>query len=128
MYTFGLGTYYLILCMFYEARGEDLSGKIAVGHVILNRARERGLTVEQVVKEPHQFSWYDPSKSHVIPQSGDREMEDCIRAAFMLGVEVMDGKNLDGANHYYNPHKVSPSWADDMTEVAVIGNHRFLRG
>ena len=34
---------------------------------------------------------------------------------------------LQHADHYYNPNVASPTWRHDMVEVAVIGNHRFMR-
>jgi len=126
--SFGMGVYYLTLCIFYEARGESLEGKIAVGHVILNRSRERGLTVEEIVKEPYQFSWYKPGIEHKIPQAADGEVSECFEAVTMLWSEIMDGKNLKGANHYFNPSKVNPSWAKSMLHITTIGNHKFFKG
>ena len=44
--------------IFHEARGESREGQIAVGHVILNRVKDRRYpdTVRGVVWQPKQFS------------------------------------------------------------------------
>jgi len=128
MSDYGMGLIYLAFCLFYEAKGEPIEGMVAVGHVIVTRARERNMSVEAVITQPHQFSWYKKGISFDIPEREVKYFARCIQAAHILAQEILDGKDLDGANHYYNPHKVSPTWASKMEVVARIGNHVFLRG
>tara|TARA_R110002126_G_scaffold3338_5_gene19096 strand:- start:2710 stop:3096 length:387 start_codon:yes stop_codon:yes gene_type:complete len=47
--------------IYHEARGEPYLGRLAVGHVTINRAKSKkfkGDTICAVVKRPNQFSWY----------------------------------------------------------------------
>lgn len=48
-----------------EARGEPLKGKLAVGHVILNRTNEEFMgakTICETIYKPHQFSYIKKAK------------------------------------------------------------------
>ena len=42
---------------------------------------------------------------------------------------ILDSYDLtNGATHYYNPDKVpTPSWANKLTKIIVIGNHHFYK-
>lgn len=119
---------YLAFCMYYEAGGEPIDGKIAVGHVILNRARERHLSVARVVMQSSQFEWYTPGMTFKVPEVRIPEFTECIIAVQRLAAEVLDGENLRGANHFFNPKLVKPYWADDMVLITKIGNHVFYKG
>lgn len=116
---------YLAINIYFEARGEPLEGKKAVAHVVLNRLRKKNKSIKSVVFQPWQFSW---ANSDNRPPIGDyAAFIECQRAAFDCLEERLEGKDLFGADHYYNPAVVSPSWAIPMTEIAIIGNHRFMR-
>lgn len=122
--------------IYHEARGEPISGQFAVAQVVLNRVnnpRRYPDTVCEVVyqtkvrkgKKIAQFSWV--TDEPVI------DIEDPVeQAAFAMAVEVaiMEMHNyvdrIDGAQYYYNPNKADPRWAAAMTEIKVIGNHRFM--
>ena len=117
---------WLALCIFHEARGEPEAGQIAVAQVIMNRVEERGLSVEEIVKQPYQFSWVQDKPA--VKFSEYHVLAKCFRSAYKCLEARMNGDVLKGANHYYNPHKVSPQWADRMSIVKEIGNHVFLRG
>ena len=55
------------LCIWAEARGEGMEGRVAVGSVVLNRVkhgrmndpwgRRYGRSVHTVIMAPYQFSW-----------------------------------------------------------------------
>lgn len=119
---------WLALCIFFESRGEPLEGQVAVAHVIVNRAEERKLSIEDVVKEPHQFQWYNKDTMAAVVFTELGTFFDCVAVVYKCANERLKGKTLRGANHFYNPHVVNPAWAKEMTIVRQIGNHLFLRG
>ena len=118
---------YLTEAIYHEARGEDLSGQIAIGWVILNRAAYPYYpdTVEEVVTNRCHFSYRcDGSLNR-----GYREIE-AYKMAIAVAEGILNGDYPDptnGADHYLNPRKVSrtPKWARVYPRVAVIGEHHF---
>lgn len=114
---------WLAINIYHEARGEPLEGKIAVGHVTLNRLRKERKSVKEVILRPFQFSW---ANNKFPPIRNYAAFIECQNAAMLCFGERLEGKDLFKADHYYAPDKVTPSWAKKMTEIAVIGNHRFM--
>ena len=120
--------------IFAEAAGEFYSGKVAVGWVVRNRVESRKFpnTYWGVIFQRAQFSgvnsklWkltYDLKKMTAYQFS---VWQDCLKIA----QDVIEDKVSDpthGADHYYNPSLVSPSWAKKMEPIITIGNHLFLK-
>lgn len=54
--------------IFYEARGEDLTGKTLVANVVMNRVKSTAwsTTICKVVYQPHQFTWTKNKKRKVM--------------------------------------------------------------
>ena len=119
------GLFWLGVNIYHEARGESLEGQIAVGHVVLNRAEKKHRDVKSIVLQPYQFSWRN---NNTFPPIGNYE---ALRKSFVAAYEVlakrMEGKTLQGADHYFADYIDPPSWADEMTEVVKIGKHTFYR-
>ena len=116
---------WLAINIYHEAQGEPFDGKVAVGHVVLNRLRKEEKSVKDVILRPMQFSWANGGKRPPIKDYS--AFIDCQKAAIQCFEERLEGKDLFGANLYYNPQRCSPSWAKKATEVCVIGNHRFMK-
>lgn len=117
--------FWLAVNIYHEARGEPLEGQIAIGHVCWNRAIKAGASLKDVILKPFQFSWhngnaYPPIKNYDALQS-------CLNVSLKIVNERMEGKDLWRSDHYYNPAKANPSWADKMTFIKRIGNHDFYR-
>lgn len=118
-----------VLCLalnaVHEALGEGERGMAAVTRVVLNRAAvgyKGQTTICGTVYARAQFSW-----THEDPAPAD-PVE--LARAKRIVQGVLEGRYLDrvpGALHYYNPDKVAAWWAPSYTEVAVIGNHRFMK-
>lgn len=122
-----------VLCLaaniYHEARGEGIEGQIAVANTTVNRTNIKRFpsSVCGVVHQKNQFSWV--ADKPYIDLNDPLEMK-AYQKALYLALDVMNGKVEDitkGADHYYNPHKVSPKWAEKITEIAMIGNHRFMK-
>lgn len=119
--------------IYFEARGEELQGRLAVAQVVVNRAASSSFpdSICDVVthaKRPGkyncQFTWYCDGKSDT-PKDDDRYIESLI-----LAIMVLEGKKADligsRVDHYHADY-VSPSWAKKFTRVATIGSHIFYR-
>ena len=118
-----------------EAEGETLEGKLAVGNVVMNRARDPrwGSTVQEVVLQPWQFSAFNSGSPRIsvmrqpIRFAGKEIWRDCIAAACsaMFGFEE-DPTN--GSDHYLvTSIKDRTSWSKGREPEVVIGHHSFYR-
>lgn len=133
------------MCVWGEARGEGLDGKVAVAWVVLNRMRKWSKTVKQVILKPYAFSCFlatDPNRIKLFDplRYGDQSVWDaCCRAVEAArDGEVADPTN--GATHYTvaslwgedHSTKRRPAWyskqcidAGITKETARIGHHIF---
>lgn len=112
-----------------EALQCSFEGKVAVAAVVLNRVRSARFpnTIRGVAHQPLQFSCYNPNVRNrlywgPVPQS----CWDAARAA------VAGQDPSRGADHYFNPYLVQPSWRRTMTFLVRIGTnandtHDFYR-
>lgn len=106
-----------------EAYGEGPEGMRRVAETILNRAAVRGLSVEQVVKQPSQYTGYWSPGPSAQKAMKDPKVRSAAEAAFRLAMEP--GDPTGGADHYFNPNIVNPSWAGSMTPKGQYRNHAF---
>jgi N-acetylmuramoyl-L-alanine amidase len=130
------GSLWLAMTVWMEAQGEPDEGKLAVAHVIMNRARKRKKTVGFVCLEKLQFSCWN-SDSPVRLRLPDIENEDPTwKACAEAAAGAVDGSKPDptkGADHYLNEAVVKkaagklPSWFQPDRVTARIGNHTFLK-
>lgn len=93
-----------------EARGESDLGKKAVAHVILNRAKKRGLTPCQVIRQPGQFSF--KIKHHYSGRDWKKAYQ----------IALNPGGDPTGGALYFN---TVPFKGRKLT--TVIGNHLFYK-
>jgi spore germination cell wall hydrolase CwlJ-like protein len=120
-----------------EARGEYLhpaggiNALIAIGNVVLNRAKLSGTNIASECLKPHQFSCWnknDPNRK-VIESVSD--LNKIYQKCFAVASDVICEKLPDivnGATHYYSTHlRDPPYWAKNQQPVAKIGNHLFFK-
>ena len=103
-----------------EARGEPYEGKVAVAHVVLNRARKNGTSIQTEASRPHQFEGYAAAGR----MSETAARDECERIA----QDVIAGRVSDptqGARHFCTKN-CNPNWASGKTPCATIGNHKFF--
>lgn len=120
----------LAVAIYWEAMGETLTGKRAVGSVIMNRVRSPdfpdtvcGVVTEGGEQGPCQFSfWCDGRSDHPVERGPWRDARAVAR-------ELLAGRGLDptlGALYFHNG-TVMPAWTADLQETARIGDHWFYR-
>lgn len=117
--------------LYFEARGENIVGQVAVAEVILNRVDTDRYpdTVCGVVRQGEarqnacQFSFACDGKAEII---GNREaFEELGKVAWVMlqgKPRILTGK----ATHYHNT-SVKPRWAKKLVRTARIGAHIFYR-
>lgn len=125
----------LARCIWGEARGEDLRGKVAVACVVLNRVANGigwdGTDIKSVILNPHQFSCFNPADPNFqrirAPQMSGDQWRECLYVARA----ALDGLCVDltrGATHYYADWlPIPPKWAAEMRLTVRIGRHLFYR-
>lgn len=118
---------WLTFCVFFEARGEPIDGQVAVAHVVLNRVEKHKISIKEVVQKPKQFSWMNADQRPPIKHNELQYVARCIKSVMICYSERANGYFLDGADHYFNPHEVRPSWSKNMKFIATKGNHEFYR-
>jgi hypothetical protein len=128
----------LARCIWGEARGEPVEGKLAVAHVVMNRKDADtyyGHSIADVILRRWQFSCFnetDPNLSQIIHLTDKNlELTYCRAIADAVVFERTSGRNADptgGATHYHTA-STKPSWADSpqMKHLCRIGNHLFYR-
>lgn len=120
---------WLALNIYYEAGNQPALGKIAVGVVTLNRVGHELFpdTVESVVKQHKQFSWYNTKKA-VVPKTNDAWIESVNIARYVLKLPKNHAiiEQFDGITHFHATY-VRPKWKNSMIKVTQIGDHIFYR-
>lgn len=132
----------LTLTLWGEARGEPLSGIIAVAMVVMNRLKQRYKGDNTAAKVclhtsptgTFQFScWRDEADAmgrmleRIVgnPHNLPPDLAKCREVAQeALAGQLAD--NTRGANHYYEKSIPTPYWAKDLTPLVEIGKHRFF--
>lgn len=117
---------WLALNIYHEARGESLDGMLAVGIVTMNRVASDKYpnTVEGVVKQRSQFSWYwDGRSDNIYDQKAWEVSKDVAR--IVLTKDNLKIKEKIGDSLYYHANYVNPSWSRKKVKMARIDNHIF---
>jgi N-acetylmuramoyl-L-alanine amidase len=114
----------LARAVYWESKGEPLSGQLAVAEVIINRAHSGRFasTVCGVVRQAGQFSFVHRGAIPQAPQ-GSRDWHVAVAIAQIAMQNLADG----GAPRalFFHARRVNPGW--HLTRVATVGNHVFYR-
>lgn len=142
-----------VLCLaknvYFESRGEGVSGQILVVKVTKERSEDPRYpdsicgVVQQSkisynghpIKNKCAFSWYCDGKSDKISfykKNGEinKEKLETFITATTIAIMVLNDdieEICPGVNFYHNPEKSNPTWAKHYTKVCTIGNHDFYR-
>lgn len=112
--------YCLAETIYFESRGEPYLGKVAVGHVVKNRAERSGESICSTVRKPAQFSV--AHKFGTAKTERDQWEESKHLAAKVLRDEVPDPT---GGAEWFHAIYVQPYWAKSKKLALEIGNHLF---
>lgn len=110
--------------VYFESKGESLSGQLAVARVIINRARSGRFASSLcgVVFQPGQFSFV---RGRSIPavNTASQDWQKAV-AITQIALDNSWSNAAEGAL-FFHARRVSPGWR--LTRVAAIDNHIFYR-
>jgi spore germination cell wall hydrolase CwlJ-like protein len=116
----------LAQAVYFESRGEPLTGQLAVARVVINRAAS-GLYPSDycsVVTQRKQFSFVRNGR---IPQANEGSGE-WLRAKAIAQIAHRDlWESEAGDALYFHATYVRPGWANRKTQLARIDTHIFYR-
>jgi len=109
--------------IYFEAKGEPLSGQLAVAEVILNRSKSGRFPkgVCSVVTQPGQFSFV--RGGHVPDIAPNKQYRTAVAVARVALADAWDSPASDAM--YFHARRSAPGW--HRVQVAAIGNHLFYR-
>ncbi|WP_284734614.1 cell wall hydrolase [Sphingosinicella terrae] len=114
----------LARAVYYESKGEPLTGQLTVAEVIINRARSGRFpsTICGVVRQPGQFSFVRRG-SIPTPPASSRDWRVAVGVAQVAIRGLADGAAPRAL--FFHARHVRPGWR--LTRVATVGNHIFYR-
>ncbi len=109
--------------VYFESRGESLSGQLAVAHVVINRAQSGRFpkSLCGVVHQPSQFSFVRGGKMPAVRNPAQWNNAVAIAQIARNG----SWKNHAPGALFFHARYVSPNWR--KTRIAQIDNHIFYR-
>ena len=113
----------MALAIYHEARGEDLGGQLAVGHVILNRIDQSRKSICETVWQRGQFQWTRHAIGRQMPHELTAWRDVQYTALVLLKVKPID--TTDGATLFFNCKLAHPKWHGIVT--VQFGDHVFVR-
>lgn len=109
--------------VYFESKGEPLSGQLAVAEVIINRTTSGRFptSICSVVKQPGQFSFVRGGRIPAV--SANTQYRTATAIAKVALADAWDSPASKAL--YFHARRVSPNWG--KARVAMIGNHVFFR-
>lgn len=110
--------------IYFESKGEPLSGQLAVADVIINRSKSGRFpsSICSVVKQPGQFSFVRHGSIPSI-DTGRKTYRTAMAVAQIALAKAWDSPVPKAL--FFHAKRVSPGWG--LTKVAAIGHHVFYR-
>ena len=112
---------WLTLNVYHEARSEPRIAQMAVANVTLNRAREQGVKIEDIVRQPRQFSWTG-KKGSLLPDD-PKAFITCLQSVYL----ALQGDDFTGGATHFHLDTVKPKWAAEYTYLTQLGVHKFYK-
>jgi hypothetical protein len=111
--------------IYFESKGEPLPGQVAVGQVIVNRAKSGRFPTSYcgVVFPRSQFSFVRGRALPPIPRSS-AHWKTAVAVAHIVDKDLHDAVAPKAL--FFHARYVSPGWKR-MSKVATVGNHVFYR-
>lgn len=103
-----------------EAEAEAMTGKIAVGNVVMNRVKNSEFpnSIKEVIFQQNQFTPVKTGRIHTVEPS-----QSSIEAARRA---LTGEKPVQNALFFFNPALTNDTFLRQRQPVATIGNHRFV--
>ena len=111
--------------VYFESKGESLSGQLSVAEVVLNRARSGRFpsNVCGVVKQRGQFSFVRGGRLPSVPRASAAWR----KAVAVAHIAIQDLADSPASRAlFFHARRVKPGWRG-LTRVATVGNHIFYR-
>jgi spore germination cell wall hydrolase CwlJ-like protein len=109
--------------VYFESKGEPLSGQLAVANVVINRTKSGRFptSICSVVTQPSQFSFVHGGRIPAVASNAQYRT-----ATAIAKIALADGWDNPAPNAlYFHARRVSPGW--NRARVTTIGNHIFFR-
>ncbi len=112
--------------VYFEARGEPLTGQLAVAQVIINRSQDRRFPQSYcgVVAQPGQFSFMRGKQMPAI-RAGTAAWSRAVAIAEIAHKGLWESEAGDAV--FFHAKYVRPSWSQNKTRLAQIDTHIFYR-
>ncbi|MBA4009842.1 MAG: cell wall hydrolase [Erythrobacter sp.] len=112
--------------VYFEARGEPLTGQLAVAQVIINRTEDGRFPRSYcgVVAQPGQFSFMRGRRMPAI-REGSAAWERAVAVAHIADKGLWESE-AEGAV-FFHARYVKPGWTRNKTRLAQIDTHIFYR-
>ena len=118
--------------LYYEARGEGVSGQKAIAEVVFHRMKrgDFGHSICAVVYEGRdkpgcQFSFTCNGQARRPKQIAAWRQSEKLAAAILTGQIPL--RNLTGGALNFHAVTVQPDWTDSLEKTTQIGNHVFYK-
>ena len=111
----------LATAVYFEARGENYMGQMAVAQVVVNRMHDDRYpdTICGVVWEPKAFSFTHDGKSDSMKHSESRSK------ALQVAKATLDGEGLGITSTHYHTVQIKVYWSKHFTLDGRINGHYF---
>ena len=111
--------------VYFESKGESLSGQLSVAEVVLNRAKSGRFasSVCGVVKQRGQFSFVRGGRLPSVPRAS-AAWHKAVAVAHIALEDLADSPASRAL--FFHARRVKPGWRG-VTRVAMVGNHIFYR-
>lgn len=127
--------------IYFEARSENLHGKMIVGFVTLNRVihPQWDDTIKGVITQKWQFSWYNkyygtgkvPTMWNIKARNECKKIAELCLSLYNSMAESKDGWEFDGiangAVFYFADYIDPPSWSKDLAYIGKVGPHLLFK-
>ena len=110
--------------VYFEARGTGVTGKSAVAHVVVNRAKSAKFpgTVCGVVADGCQFSYRCDGRPDVLADRSARAH------AFKVAETVLEGApDITRGALFFHSARVAPGWFNSRPRIGTFGGNVFYR-
>ena len=111
----------LATAVYFEARGEDIMGQMAVAQVVVNRMEDPRYpnTICDVVWEDRAFSFTHDGRSDTMKHPESRSK------ALYVAKSTLDGGGIGITSTHYHTTDVDPFWNKHYDLDGQVGNHIF---